>query len=58
MNDVQILFGQFINTLENRNSKKGVLDLSRSFYKEIERYGDEIRHPVDLEELLRSSKTK
>ena len=23
MNDVQILFGQFINTLENRNSKKG-----------------------------------
>ena len=58
MNDVQILFGQFIHTLENRNSKKNDLELARSFYKEIKQHEDEIRHPVDLEELLRSSKTK
>ncbi|MGN0672019.1 MAG: hypothetical protein ACI4KE_05235 [Anaerovoracaceae bacterium] len=55
MNDVQILFGQFIHTLENRNTKKNDLELARSFYKEIKQHGDEVRHPVDLKELLRSS---
>lgn len=55
MNEAQILFREFKDRLEN---DKTYYQAASSLYKEIEKHGDEVRHPEDIEELLRSTKTK
>ena len=58
MNDVKTLFQEFVETLEDDRNKRKYVSLAKSFCEEIEEHSDEIKYPVDLEELLRSSKTK
>lgn len=58
MNKVLKQFKQFIANLESKNTNKSHLELVYSFCKEIEKHQKEIKNPEDLEELLRSSKTK
>lgn len=55
MNEVQTLFKEFKDRLENDRTYYLV---ASSLYKEIEKHGDEVRNPDDIEELLRSTKTK
>lgn len=52
------MFQEFVKTLEDDRNKRKYVSLARSFLEEIKEHSDEIKHPVDLEELLRSSKTK
>lgn len=55
MNEVQTLFKEFKDRLENDRT---YYLAASSLYKEIEKHGDEVRNPDDIEELLRSTKTK
>ena len=55
MNEVQTLFKEFKDRLENDRT---YYPAASSLYKEIEKHGDEVRNPDDIEELLRSTKTK
>ena len=57
MENVKELFHQFIDELKNEERKKAVVVAAEKFYGEIENSSEEIRDPVDLEEILRSSKT-
>lgn len=58
MNKIEIVFQEFVKTLEDDRNKRKYVSQARSFFEEIKEHSDEIKHPVDLEELLRSSKTK
>lgn len=55
MNEVQILFKEFKDRLVNNRT---YYSAASSLYKEIEKHGDEVRNPEDIEELLRSTKTR
>ena len=57
MENVKDLFHQFVDDLKNKERKKTVVVAAEKFYSEIENSSEEIRDPVDLEEILRSSKT-
>lgn len=57
MENVKDLFHQFVDELKNEERKKTVIVAAEKFYSEIENSSEEIRDPVDLEEILRSSKT-
>ena len=57
MENVKDLFHQFVDDLKNKERKKTVVVAAEKFYGEIENSSEEIRDPVDLEEILRSSKT-
>ena len=57
MENVKDLFHQFVDELKNEERKKAVVVAAEKFYGEIENSSEEIRDPVDLEEILRSSKT-
>ncbi len=57
MENVKDLFHQFVDELKNEERKKTVVVAAEKFYSEIENSSEEIRDPVDLEEILRSSKT-
>lgn len=58
MNKVKMLFQEFVETLEGNSTKRKYVSTAKSFCEEIEEHSDEIKYPFDLEELLRSSKTK
>ena len=57
MENVKDLFHQFVDEMKNEERKKTVVVAAEKFYSEIENSSEEIRDPVDLEEILRSSKT-
>ena len=57
MENVKDLFHQFVDELKNEERKKTVIVAAEKFYSEIENSSEEIRDQVDLEEILRSSKT-
>ena len=57
MENVKDLFHQFVEELKNEERKKSVIVAAEKFYSEIENSSEKIRDPVDLEEILRSSKT-
>ena len=57
MENVKDLFHQFVDELKNEERKKTVIVAAEKFYSEIENSSEKIRDPVDLEEILRSSKT-
>lgn len=58
MNHVQELFELFLHEIENNGTKKIYYAAAESLYKDIVRHEDEINDVVDVEEILRSSKTK
>ena len=55
MNEVQTLFKEFKDKLEKDRT---YCSAASSLYKEIEKHSDEVRNPEDIEEILRSTKTK
>lgn len=57
MKNVKDLFHQFVDELKNEERKKAVVVAAEKLYSEIENSSEEIRDQVDLEEILRSSKT-
>ena len=58
MQKVNILFGEFVEELKKKKNRKNLLRTAESLYRDIELNRNEIKCPTDLEELLRSTRTK
>ena len=58
MQKVNTLFGEFVEELKKKKNRKNLLRTAESLYRDIELNRNEIKCPTDLEELLRSTRTK
>ena len=58
MQKVNTLFGEFVEELKKKKNRKNLLRTAESLYRDIELNRNEIKCPTDLEDLLRSTRTK